>query len=163
MVSTFINAAALRGDSHGETLGKLPFLARALNHDGRADENSPSCSTSRVVDVGFDNPPKQAKTPAKKMNRQVRNEICEFIASQLAKRLSPQSNPSPAESSKISQQWPKWANWLRLKSGRLDLNLPQLRCGAGVRRSHQSALGKMRLMGLRKSSRVRHTCHQRTH
>jgi arsenate reductase len=61
---------------------------------GHADENCPAfLGRARVVHVGFDDPPKLAKTAANEEEslghyRRVRDEIREFIATELAKLLS---------------------------------------------------------------------------
>ena len=63
---------------------------------GHADENCPAfLGITRIVHVGFDDPPKLAKTAANEEEalghyRRVRDEIREFISTRLAKLLEPQ-------------------------------------------------------------------------
>ena len=74
------------------TLADVP-LDLVVTVCGHADENCPAfIGKSRVVHVGFDDPPKLAKTAANEEEalghyRRVRDEIREFIASELPKLL----------------------------------------------------------------------------
>ena len=74
------------------TLADVP-LDLVVTVCGHADENCPAFrGKARVVHVGFDDPPKLAKTAANEQEelghyRRVRDEIREFIATELAKLL----------------------------------------------------------------------------
>lgn len=78
------------------TLADVP-LDLVVTVCGHADENCPAfLGRSRVVHIGFDDPPKLAKTAANEEEalghyRRVRDEIREFIASELPKLLGSQS------------------------------------------------------------------------
>ena len=74
------------------TLADVP-LDLVITVCGHADQNCPAfLGRARVVHVGFDDPPKLAKTAANEEEalghyRRVRDEIREFIATDLAKLL----------------------------------------------------------------------------
>lgn len=74
------------------TLADVP-LDLVVTVCGHADENCPAfLGKSRVVHIGFNDPPKLAKTAANEKEaighyRRVRDEIREFIASELPKLL----------------------------------------------------------------------------
>lgn len=74
------------------TLADVP-LDLVITVCGRADENCPAFpGKSRVIHVGFDDPPKLAKTAASEEEalrhyRRVRDEIREFVENELGKLL----------------------------------------------------------------------------